>query len=74
MGIRLHGPGVWGEEFFAQGKRLVGGRRVRGSGGLSPPDVGEIFKKFTKIPLKNYNFRPIFHNFNENFVKNVSNF
>ena len=25
-------------------------------------------------PMKNYNFRPIFHNFNENFRKNVSNF
>ena len=24
--------------------------------------------------MKNYNFRPIFHNFNENFGKNVSNF
>ena len=24
--------------------------------------------------MKNYNFRPIFHNFTENCVKNVSNF
>ena len=51
-------------------KGLSGGRRVGGSGGLSPPDAGEVFKKFGK----NYNFRPIFQHFNENFVINASNF
>ena len=33
-----------------QGRACKGGRRVGGSGGLSPPDAGEVFKKFVKDP------------------------
>ena len=50
---------------FGQGQRLVWGRSVEGSGGQSPPDAGKIF---IKNPMKNYNFRAIFQNFNENFA------
>ena len=66
-----------GGEFSGQGQRLVWGRRVGGSWGQSPPDAGKIF---IENPMKNYNFRAIFQNFNENFaifpkfLKNFSNF
>ena len=36
--------------------------------------MGEISKIFIRKSMKNYNFRPIFLNFNENFVKDFSNF
>ena len=38
--------GLGGGNFFGQGQRLVGGRRVGGSGGRSPPDAGENFENF----------------------------
>ena len=63
-----------GRNLFGQGKGLVGGRRVGGSGGPSPPDTGKIFKIFLKNPMKNYNFREIFQNFNENFAIFTKNF
>ena len=56
-----------GRNLFGQGKGLVGGRRVGGSGGRSPPDAGKICKIFYKHPMKNYNFSAIFQNFNEKF-------
>ena len=48
-----------------QGRAGKGGRRVGGSGGLSPPDAGEVFKKFIKKSMKNLQF---FQNFQENFA------
>ena len=41
-----------------------------GSGGQSPPDAGEVFKKFVKKSMKNLQF---FQTFQENFA-NFSNF
>ena len=52
--IRWHGPG------------LSRGRRVGGSGG-GPPGRRRNFQKCLLKPMGNNNFRPIFHNFNENF-------
>ena len=68
--------GEWGK-FFGQGQRLVGRSPrggMRGSRGRSPSDAGEIFKIFLIKPMKNYNFRPIFQNFNENFANLKKNY
>ena len=37
-------------------------------GGSPPPRTPEKFSHFMKKSIKNYNFRPIFHKFNENFA------
>ena len=55
-------------------QRLVGVRRVGGSGRLSHPAAGEVFKNFGKNQWKSYNFRVIIPNFNEYFVINALNF
>ena len=69
---------VWGGGFFGRGQRLVGGRRVGGSGGPSPPDAGEIFKifrknneklQFFKISIKILRFLQHFLKFLEFFAK-----
>ena len=58
-----------GGGFFGPGQRLVGGRRVGGSGGAEPPGRRRNFQKiFIKKPMENYHFRQIFQNFNENFA------
>ena len=46
---------------FSGGPRSTKGGLVRGSprggfGGRSPPDAREVFKKFVKKAMKNYNF------------------
>ena len=63
-----------GEFFWTRPKacRGVAEWGVPGSGAPRTPE--KCSKIFIKKPMKNYNFRPNFHNFNENFVKNVSNF
>ena len=43
-------------------------------GGWAPGRRRNFRNFFIKKPMENYHFRPIFHNFNENLVKNVSNF
>ena len=66
--------------FWTRPKACRGSPRG-GSGGRSPPDAGKICKIFyKKNPMKNYNFRAIFQNFNEKFAiftkffKNFSKF
>ena len=53
--------------FIGQGQSLVGGRRVGGSGERGPRRRKK-FKIFLVKTNENYNFKPIFHNFNENYA------
>ena len=65
----LRGEGI----FLDEAKGLSESRRVGGS-------REEIIKNFIEKSMKNYNFMPFFHNFNENFAiftkfsKDFSNF
>ena len=81
---RTQGTGGWpyvdtvrgsgGGDFLDKAKGLYGGRRVGGSGGGAPRSPDKFSKIFIQKPMKNYNFRTIFQNFNEKFVKKCLEF
>ena len=60
--IRWPGPGSSGD------------RHVGVPGGGAPRMPEKFSKMFIKTSMENNNFRPIFHNFNEFSLKNLSNF
>ena len=61
----------WGV-FWTRPKACRGVAEWGVPGGWAPRTPEKFSKIFIKKPMENYHFRPIFQNFNENFVKNVS--